>query len=168
MSGTFYYWVDILGMLKLVSKNEEIERFFAALEDVRSPLFDSGLIILEPKSKNSAENIVKALPAGKAIFHALSDSYESESFARKLVIANREGEWLIVECSTDPAPTVIQILKQIAEDNRFALLNFENKEIASFELNPKTRIIMVAKNKTIEEQISYPFFFNLFGPILRI
>ena len=157
-------------------QQKEIREFFNALEKVThgepfaptEELFDLGLVIFEPESKATAKDIYTLLPEGKGLFFELINPYYYEDFAKKLVTANREGRWLVVDCKTDPAPTIIQIIKQLSETNEFSLSHFEDKEIFSMKLNPKTRIIFCIDNEFLETKITYPYFISLFGPILRL
>jgi len=98
----------------------------------------------------------------------LNDKHEYESFLKELVIANREGQWFLVDCQADPSPTIITVLKQISEDNAFTVSHFEGQELFRMTLNPRTRIIFCLDSDFLEKEITYPFFMNLFGPVIRI
>lgn len=158
------------------SQQKEVKEFFEVLEKVsyswpwepKKKLSDLGLIIFETKSKATAKDIYELLPEGKSLFFELANPYYYEDFVKKLVIANREGQWLIVDCKADPAPTIIQIIKQLSETNEFSLSHFEDKEIFSMKLNPKTRVIFCIENDFLETKITYSYFISLFGPILRL
>jgi len=155
---------------------EKLKEFFEVLEKVSIPedpssrklIFDLGLVIFEPTSSLKAEDVFTLLPEGKARFFGLKDRYDVENFLKALVIANREGQWLLVDCQADPAPGIIGILKQLSEDNSFTVSHFEEKELFRMELNPKTRIIICVNSDFLETKITYPFFINLFGPVIRI
>ncbi len=152
---------------------KEIKEFFEILEkvavpsDPRSlvPVYDLGLIIFE--KNNKSKEIVDLLPKGRARFFVLNNPYSFDDFLKELVIANREGQWLIVDCQADPSPTVISVLKQLSEDNSFTVSHFEDKELFRMELNPKTRIVFCVDSEFLEKKITYPFFMNLFGPVIR-
>lgn len=155
---------------------KEIEEFLLAVEKVthsepyepQKQLFDLGLVIFESESKLNAKDIYNCLPKGKAIFFELNNPYYSDDFIRNLVIANREGQWLIVDLKTDPSPTIIGIIKSLSETNEFTVSHFEGKELFMMKLNPKTRIIFCIENEFLETKITYPYFLSLFGPILRL
>lgn len=157
-------------------QKKEIKEFFEVLEKVshfepaepNKKLFDLGLVIFEQNSSIGAKKVYKLLPEGKALFHILDNPYFYDDFVKKLVIANREGQWLIVDCQTDPAPTITTILKQVSEDNEFSISHFEDKELFRMALNPKTRIVFCINSQTLEETITYPYFLSLFGPVLRL
>jgi len=157
------------------NQKQEIEEFFEILEKVSSPsdirepnklVYDLGLIILE--NKIDPKEIFNLLTPGKARYFELDNPYVYDDFFRELVIANREGQWFFVNLQVDPAPTIIGILKQLSEDNSFTISHFEDEEFFRMNLNPKTRIIFCIESDFLETKITYPFFLNLFGPILRI
>ena len=83
-------------------------------------------------------------------------------------MGNREGQWLVVDCSCDPTPAVIQVLKQISQDNEFTISQFEGKELFTMKMDPKSRVIFLVGSDVLEKEITYPYFMDLFGPILRI
>lgn len=149
--------------------------FFDALErntsfDSREPnksLVDSGLIIFKKTSPTAVAGILSTLPKGKTILMKLDNKHFADEFFKKLVMANREGQWLAVDCSCDPAPAIIQTLKQISQDNEFTLPHFEGKELFAMKMNPKSRVIFSIADNILEKEITYPYFMDLFGPILR-
>jgi len=157
-------------------KKDEVRDFFEALEKVshfepREPakqLFDLGLIIFEKGSRLSAEDIFQFLPEGKGALYIINDPNSYEGFLEKLVMTLREGMWLVVDCQADPAPQIIQALKQLSDSNEFTLGYFEEKELFNMKLSQKSRIVFCLKNDFLEEKITHPYFMSLFGPILRI
>lgn len=159
------------------TKQQELLEFFEVLEKVAVPsdprdqkklVYDLGLVIFEENSRLKAEDILKLFPNGKCRFFKLDNPYTFDGFLKELVIADREGQWLIVDCHADLSPTIIGILKQLSEDNAFTVSHFEGKELFRMELNPKTRIIFCINSMFLETKITYPFFMNLFGPVIRI
>jgi len=155
---------------------EELNQFFEVIEKVAVPsdprslriIYDLGLIIFKPKSSLRTSDIYSLFPSGKARVFLLNDKHEYESFLKELVIANREGQWFLVDCQADPSPTIITVLKQISEDNAFTVSHFEGQELFRMTLNPRTRIIFCLDSDFLEKEITYPFFMNLFGPVIRI
>jgi len=155
---------------------EELNQFFEVIEKVTVPsdprslrkIYDLGLIIFEPNSSLKVNDVYSLFPSGKARIFSLNNKHEYESFLKELVIANREGQWLLVDCQTDPSPTIINVLKQLSEDNTFTISHFEDQELFRMDLNPKTRIIFCLDSNFLEKEITYPFFINLFGPVIRI
>lgn len=158
------------------TKAQTLSEFLQTLEKVvharpeepGKTLVDLGLVIFGDGSKYDAVAAMDALPKGAAILHALDNPYVFDDFARKLVTANREGQWLVVDCQTDPSPTVIGILKQLSEDNSFTLAHFEDKELFNMTLNSRTRIIVCINERALEEKVTYPYFQTFFGPVIRL
>ena len=156
-------------------EKSDTKMFFDVLEksasfDPREPqkmLVDSGLVVLKKNSSAKVRQIISLLPKGKAILMKLDNPYFADEFLKKLVMVNREGQWLIVNCSCDPAPMVIQILKQINQGNKFTIPNFEGKELFTMRMNSESRVVFMIGNDTLEKEITYPYFMDLFGPILR-
>lgn len=164
-------------MAKITKETKKkIENFFEVLEKVaapsdprsRKPVYDLGLVIFEKNSKERSWEIFNLLPKGKARFFLLNNSYYYDDFLKELVIAIREGQWLVVDCQADPFPTIIGILKQLSEDNAFTVSHFEGKGLFRMELSLKTRIIFCLNSEFLETKITYPFFMNLFGSVIRI
>ena len=156
-------------------EKRELGNFFEVVEKVSAPVdirepnkkvYDLGLIIVE--KKGDPKEIFELFEEGRARFFNLDDPYNYENFAKELVISNREGQWLFVNCQADPYPTIIGILKQLSEDNTFTLSHFEGKELFRMALSPKTRIIFCINSLFLETKITYPFFLNLFGPTIRV
>ncbi len=165
-------------MIKITKKaTEELNHFFEVLEKVSTPsdsrepgklVFDMGLVIFEPTVSLKADSVFNLLPKGKSRLFKLNNPYTFDDFIKELVIANREGQWILVNCQADLHPTIIGVLKQLSEDNAFSVSHFEGKELFRMKLNPKTRIIFCIKSDFLETKITYPFFINLFGPVIRI
>jgi hypothetical protein len=164
-------------MVKMFQKNQkELNQFFEAIEKVATPsdprsqrrIYDLGLIIFEPNSSLRTNDIYNLFPPGKARLFLLNNKHEYESFLKELVIANREGQWFLVDCQADLSPTIITVLKQLSEDNAFTVPHFEGQELFRMDLNPKTRIIFCLDSDFLGKEITYPFFMNLFGPVIRI
>lgn len=139
--------------------------------DPRSPkdkIFDLGLLMLAPGS-DIAETELNSFMSESATHHFLLDSSNDYlKFAKAFFIANSEGKDLIVNCIADPSSNVISALKQLSEKNIFVMPNFNEQEFFSAPLNPKTRVIFIIKEDFLNEEITYPYFINLFGSVLRI
>ncbi len=150
--------------------------FFEAIEknvsfDSREPnkaLADLGLVVFKKGNPVEIKKVLDILPKGKTLLVKLDNQYFADDFFKKLVMANREEQWLVVDCSCDPAPAVIQVLKQISQNNAFTISHFEGKELFTMKMDPKSRVIFFIDNAVLEKEITYPYFINLFGPILRI
>lgn len=166
------------GVTKTKEKNisSDIKSFLQSVEtvthiDEREPnrqLFDLGLVITDRDSTSVIKNVASAFPAGRAKTFVLNNKYDSELYTAALLEANREGQWLVVNCLADPAPEVIQTIQQMSEANTFTLTNVGDKGLVKITLNPKTRLVFCITSTFLETGISYPYFLNLFGVVLRL
>ena len=139
--------------------------------DPRAPkdkLFDLGLVISAPGSAVTGDDVYSTFPNGTAYHFLLNNSNDYLLFAKAFFIANSEGRDLIVTCAADPSSNVISALKQLSEGNVFIMPNFNKQELFSMPLNPKTRVIFCINEDFLNEKITYPYFINLFGSVLRI
>ena len=155
---------------------EKIQHFLEIIEKnavhnphLKKPLFENGLVAFDTDNgEKYANKVFAALSEGKGLLVVISNPQNYEEFVKILSIANREGQWIIADLQCDPHPEIIKILKQLAEDNETTISNFKDKEFYQIKLNPKTRIIFCAKRELIEKEMSYPYFYNLFGPVLNL
>ncbi|MFA5431868.1 MAG: hypothetical protein WC319_03235 [Candidatus Paceibacterota bacterium] len=164
-------------MTKITSEiTQKIKHYLEVIEKMVYPdqhernntLADMGLIIFEPNSQVNALDVQSILPEGKSVLYKMDNFYDYETFVSKLIEANKSNQWLIVDCLDDFSPTTIGIIKQIGEMNKFTVLNFRNENSFQLKINPETRIIFCINSDFLEEKISYPYFLNIFGAILRI
>ena len=149
--------------LDVVDKNSIVD------PSSNNPIFENGLVVFEgDSSKISAKDVFSLLPSGKGLFITLDNSFDYNEFIRNFSIANREGQWLVVDLQCDPHPDIIGIMKQVAEDNEATISGYKNKDLYPIKLNPKTRIVVCVNRNLAETVITYPFFYNLFGPNLSL
>lgn len=155
---------------------EKLKGFFQAVQyvthaDSREPahtIHDMGLIIEERKGACAPDALTALLGADCAHFFTLENSVAVDDFVEALIHANERGRMLIVTCLTDPTPTIIGILKQLSENDTCAIPNVCGKEIFPLSPHPDTRIVFCISSHDMEQTITYPYFINLFGPVLRI
>jgi len=130
---------------------------------------ENALIVFE--QENSKEGVGRAInesSGSNTVSFEIANSFISDSFIKAVQGANKKGMWMVFYLNCDLHPEVIRILKQIAEENEFAIEDQDARKIINVKLNPKMRIICVASRQTIEEKITYPYFYNLFGPVLSL
>ncbi len=132
----------------------------------KQPLIENGLIVLED-SECSFQDIVSTFASKQPEVITLSNPVDDHAFIQAVIQANENKQWLIVNLECDPHNSVITALKQLSEDNEFTITDNSNQLIA-VKLNPETRIVVCSKRSLIEEHITYPYFYNLFGPVLSI
>lgn len=125
---------------------------------------ENGLIVSEDGSISAAE-IVKIAP--KRAAHVTIPSSDGGVFLNALQAANQQGGWLIVSLNDDVPAEVLTALTQLSDDNRFTVTD-DTGNITSSSLNPDTRLIFFTTRSLIEERISYPYFYSLFGPVLSL
>lgn len=158
-----------------MTNQKKIKHFLEVIEikskdsDSHNELADNGLIIVEKeKSEISSQDVLKELPEGRCRSISIINAQDYESFINAFSIANREGQYLLVDLQCDPHPNIISILKQISEGNEASILTYKDREEYLIKLNPKTRIIFYGRRELFEDQITYPHFYDLFGPILSL
>ncbi|MBT7556592.1 hypothetical protein HN615_06670 [Candidatus Woesearchaeota archaeon] len=133
------------------------------------PLYENGLVVFENNNSDlSARDVFEILPKGKGVFITINNPHDYGEFIKTFSITNREGQWLIIDLQCDPHPKIIGALKKITEDNETVVSDFKGKELSLIKLNSKTRIVFCANRLLIEDKISYPYFYNIFGPILNL
>ncbi len=156
---------------------ENLKDFFQAVQrvthaDPREParqLYDMGLIIQERGTKTCTPITLDALLGqGRAHYFTLQNRYTADDFINVLVEANDNGLLLVVSCMADPAPAVITLLKQLSETGACTIPDANTKEAKVLSLHPDARIVFCLSSQTLEQIITYPYFINLFGPVLRI
>jgi len=125
-------------------------------------LFDNGLIVIEDESNVKFEDIESNLND----FIKFDKVDNHVTFINSLVVANKDKKIILVKIEHDLDPKIISILKQISVDNTCNISDFNNEEIYHLKINQKVRIICITKRSVIENSISYPYFYNLFGPVL--
>lgn len=164
-------------MVKKTKSQKDISHFLEVLEKVAvSPgggegataIPDLGLIIFEKGSSFKVDDILKVMPEGKGLEVVIDNPWDKDLFTKKLVEANREGQYLVIDLRVDPHPKILAILKNLISLGSINTSHFEDKELFRVSLNPKTRLIFCAKRNILEEVITYPYFINLFGPILSL
>lgn len=150
----------------------KLKDFFSALKSVkRQPggLFDVGLLIKEPKSKTNAEKLFqemkKLTPTQNIIY---DQSVTDEKTIKQLVDAFKKEKWVLLEIKKDISSLLLNQLKHLANSNNLQILNFNDKEVFEMKLPEQCRLIVLAERNFIENKISYPHFYRIFGPVLSL
>jgi len=151
---------------------EKLKMFIRLLQKVRkqpSRTFDLGLIVKEPKSKASKKEIFDEI---KEIVDIEEMTYEQplsdEDVIDKIVEIFRKEKWLFLEIKKDMGSLLLNQLKHLANYNSFQLFDYQGKDVFEMKLPENSRIIVFAERDFIENKISYPHFYRLFGPTLSI
>ena len=135
--------------------------------EVREPLYDLGLIIIEPDSKAKTKDILSVFPDGKAEILEY-ESKNDASFAEKMADLINDKRWVFIELNGDPGHNLINQLRLLSEQNVMQLLDYKGSEIYNLKLPLESRIVVVVKRDVLEKEISYPNFLNIFGPVLSL
>lgn len=161
-------------MEKNLQTKEKIQQFLEIVENngiidkqkSNQSIFENGLVVFEAENL-TARDVCEFLPEGKYLIILVSDPLNYKEFIDNFSMINREGQWLVVDFKCDPHPNIISFLKQLNEENEVAISDYKDQELANFKLNSRTRIICCIKRNELEK-ITYPYFYNLFGPILNL
>lgn len=151
---------------------EKLNTFIRLLQKVQkqpSRTFDLGLIVKEPESKTVADEIfdeVKKLVNIERIIY--DQSTIDEDVFEKIIQAFQEGKWVFLEIQKDLSSPLLNQLKHLANYNSFQLIDYREKDIFEMKMPEESRIIIFAERDFIENKISYPHFYRLFGPTLSI
>jgi len=127
---------------------------------------DHGLIVVEDIKQKPKVSLKKVKNGIDAVF--CSDAGNYSNVVDKLIKANKSKKDLLIEVRDSINPKVISLLKTIAVDQSINLEDYKEKDVFHLNLNKNLRIIFLSKRSTIEKEVEYEFFYNLFGPILSI
>mgnify|MGYP001116249701 CR=1 FL=1 len=152
--------------------NEKLETFIRLLQRVRkqpSQTFDLGLIVKETKSKISSAEILEVIRKIVDIEEIVYDkSVIEEDVIENLVNIFQKGKWVFLEIKKDMGSTLLNQLKNLANHNALQLLNYQGKDLVEIKIPEKSRMIIFAERDFIENKITYPHFYRIFGPTLSI
>ena len=153
---------------------EKLERFIRLLQKVKKQpqgVFDIGLIIQEPSAKKNVSGekifseIKNIVPAKRIVY---DNSTDNENTIQELISVFQKKNWVFLEIKKDIDSLVLNQLKHLSNHNFLQLLNYNNQDVSEIKMPEETRIIVFAKRNFIENRITYPHFYRLFGPILSI
>jgi hypothetical protein len=151
---------------------ENLKTFINILEKTRkqpTKIFDLGLIIKEPKSIVSVEEVFeeikKIIPIQRIIY---DENIVDEEVINNTVEAFQKDNWVFLEIKKDISSLLLNQLKHLANYNSFQILDYKGKDIFEMKIPENSRMIVFAERDFIENKISYPHFYRLFGPILNL
>lgn len=146
--------------IKLLQKSHRISTL---------PSFDLGLIVKEKTSKiNSKEifdEIKKIVPIEKITYDELTFD---EDVISKIIEIFKKNKWIFLEIKKDIQSSLFNQLKHLANHNFLQLIDYKGKDLVQIKMPENCRIIVFAERDFIENKISYPHFYRLFGPTLSI
>ncbi len=130
---------------------------------------DLGLIVKEPKSKISSDDVLNEI---KKIVDIEKIDYDQsvidEDVIEKIIEAFEKNKWVFLEIKKDISSPLLNQLKHLANHNILQLLDYRGKDLVEIKIPENSRIIVFAERDFIENKISYPHFYRLFGPTLSL
>ena len=151
---------------------EKLKLFIHLLQKVQKPLnktFDLGLIVKEPESEISSNRIFEEIKQIVAIEKITYDeSSFDEEIIEKIINAFEKGRWIFLEIKKDIGSLLLNQLKHLVNYNALQLIDYRGKEVFEMKMPEDARVIVFAERDFIENKISYPHFYILFGPTLSI
>ncbi len=151
---------------------ERLKDFILSLQKVyKQPkrTFDLGLIVKEPKSKITSENVFneikKIVPIEKIIY---DERTLDEEVMEQIVNIFEKEKWVFLEIKKDIGSPILNQLKHLANYNSFQILDFRGQEVFEMKMPENSRVIVFSERNFIENKINYPHFYTLFGPVWGI
>jgi hypothetical protein len=151
---------------------KELNTFIRLLQKVftqKQPAFDLGLIVKEPKSRIEVKEVfeeIKKIVDIKGIVY--DEKIFDEDVIDKIVEAFKKGKWVFLEIKKDIHSPLLNQLKHLANYNSFQLIDYQGQDIFEMKMPENSRVIVYAERDFIENKISYPHFYRLFGPTLSL
>lgn len=152
---------------------EKLKTFIHLLQKVQkqpSKTLDLGLIVKEPKTKISSTKVVleaikKVVDIERIIYNK---SCFDEEVIEKIVNIFEKDKWVFLEIKKDIGSPLLNQLKHLANYNSFQLLDYKGKDVFEMKIPENSRLIVFAERELIENKITYPHFYRLFGPTLSL
>jgi ribosomal protein S25 len=151
---------------------EKLNTFIRLLQKVQkrpNQTFDLGLIVKEPKSKIDVNEIFdkvkKMVPTERIVY---GKSAIDEDVFGKIIKAFEKNKWIFLETKKDISSALLNQLKHLANHNCLKLLDYQGKDVFEVKMPESSRLIIFAERDFIENKITYPHFYRLFGPTLSI
>jgi len=151
---------------------EKLNQFIRLLKKVfrmKSPPFDLGLIVKEPENKDSSDSVFKKIKKEVEIEKIIYDeSIADEDVIEKIIESFKKNKWLFLEIKKDISSPLLNQLKHLANHNFLQLIDYKGKDLVEIKMPENSRIIVFAERDFIENKITYPHFYRLFGPVLSL
>jgi hypothetical protein len=151
---------------------EELNIFIHLLQKVftqKQPPFDLGLIVKEPQSRIGAKKVFEEIKKIVDIERIVYDeTIFDEDVINKIVDAFQKNKWVFLEIKKDIGSPLLNQLKHLANHNFLQLIDYRGKDVFEMKMPENSRMIVFAERDFIENKISYPYFYRLFGPTLSL
>lgn len=141
---------------------EQLNKFFGL---ITSPQ-DIGLVVAESKGSMPDKKFWEEID-NNTLYQAIDEPKSVDSFIKKLIQAQKQEKRLILDIKIDPYPAVISLLKEISQFGKFNVKNAEGYTIERVDIRPGS-IIVVAERDFIDNNITYPNFYNIFDSALSL
>jgi len=149
---------------------EKLAEFILALKNVRhgsDGLFDLGLAINESGDKNLEDDLLNELKNSLKIEKIIyNNELSDDAVIDKLVSFLKTDNWILLKMEKDLGSVLLNQLKSLSNTNAFQIFDYEDQAVFSMKIPDNCRIIVLADRNFIEEKITYPHFYSLFGPTL--
>lgn len=136
---------------------------------LKSPAFDLGLIVKEPKSETTPDEVFQEMKKKVDIERIVYDenAFDEDVINKIVEIFNKE-RWAFLEIKKDISSPLLNQLKHLANHNFLQLMNRQGKDLVEIKMPENSRVIVFAERDFIENKITYPHFYRLFGPTLSL
>jgi hypothetical protein len=153
-------------------EQEELNMFIRLLQKTQkqpSRTFDLGLIVKELGSQIEVEEVFEEIKKIVDIERIVYDeTIFDEDAINKIVDAFQKNKWVFLEIKKDISSQLLNQLKHLANHNALQLIDYQGKDIFEMKMPENSRMIVFAERDFIENKISYPHFYRLFGPTLSL
>ncbi len=119
-----------------------------------------GLIVYDSEEEKAFKIIKESFKNLKIGGVNINNENSDQSFKLELADALQAGEVILINIESDVSPSILSVLKGLSEEN-----NYVDSEISVRLSKP---IICLVSKEIIETKISYPHFYDLFGPVYHI
>lgn len=151
---------------------ERLQQFIQLLQRVKHPLkhtFDLGLIVKEPKSEVKKNNLLKEIKKIVSLEDIVyNEEITDETVIEKIINSFEKKKWVFLEIKKDIKSPLLNQLKHLANYNSFQLIDYKDRDVFEIKMPQESRIIVFGERDFIENKISYPHFYILFGPTLSL
>ena len=155
----------------MIVDKEELQTFIHLLKTpkITKKVFDLGLIIKEPGCKIDASEIFNELKKLVDIEKIVYDQQAiDENIFEEIINSFQKGKWVFIEIKKDLSSPLLNQLKHLADYNTLQLIDYRDQDIFEMKMPESSRIIIFTERDFIENKISYPHFYRLFGPVLSL
>jgi hypothetical protein len=153
-------------------EGKKLNTFIRLLQKVRkqpSQTFDLGLIVKELGSQVGVEEVFEEIKRTIDIERIVYDeTIFDEEIIDKIVDIFRKNKWVFLEIKKDIKSPLLNQLKHLANHNFLQLIDYQGKDVFEMKMPENSRVIVFVERDFIENKISYPHFYRLFGPTLSL